>query len=333
SNLYLYSTNLRLSLLDVCPAMVEKEGVIAIDAKKISEIIKESPEEEIIIEEKEENRIKISSGNVVYNLPKSNHLDFPQKTITQPNSTSKIMATKLNEMIKKTIFAVAEDEGRGALGGILFEVINNKDRHLRLVATDAHRLSCIEKKEDKDEVFKDELRGIIIPRKGIQELRRLIEDIDDHIIDVWRAENIIFIKIEKTILSIQLIEGEFPEYKRVLSFCGEYKIKLSTKRVLESLKRVAVVLDDRFRYVKIALYEGKLIIGSYGSEAGEANEFIDVNYSGEKKEIYFNLRYLLDSFGCLEDDVILEIKGAKDPVRILPEKDNKHILIVMPMVF
>jgi DNA polymerase-3 subunit beta len=334
STLSLYATNLKVSFLDECPAIIEQEGSVALDSKKIFEIIKEAPGEDITLEKKENNRVKISSGKVVYSLAGNNPLEFPEKIKTREKEPSKITTTKLKEMIRKTLFAVAEDESKGGMGGILLEVIAGKERGLRMVATDAHRLSCIERKEDEGEEFKGDLHGIILPKKGVQELRKLLEETEGQIIGVWKEEGNLLIKKDRTILAIRLIEGEFPDYKRVLAFQGEDKIKLRTHQMLDALRRVSIVLEEKLRSIKILLSPGVMGVVACGGETGEAREDVEVEYGGGEREIYLNLRYIWDSLNCLDDEeCLLEIRGAKEPVRILPEKDSKHILIVMPMVF
>jgi DNA polymerase-3 subunit beta len=332
--LSLYATNLRVSFLDECPAITEKEGSIALDSKKIFEIIKESPGEDITIEKKENNRVKISSEKVVYTLAGNNPLEFPEKIKMREREPSKITTTKLNEMIRKTLFAVAEDESKGSMGGILWEVLDGKEKGLRMVATDAHRLSCIERREGEGEEFKKELHGVILPKKGVQELRKLLEEAGAQTIGVWKEEGNLLIKKDRTILAIRLIEGEVPDYKRVLAFQGEDKIKLRTLQTIDALRRVSIVLEEKLRSIKILLSPGAMGVVAYGGETGEAREDIEVEYNGSEREICLNLKYLWDSLNCLDDETfLLEIRGAKEPVRILPEKDSDHILVVMPMVF
>jgi DNA polymerase-3 subunit beta len=333
--LSLYATNLKISFMDECLATVEQEGSVALDAKKIFEIIKEAPGDEIILEKKENNWVKISSGKIVYSLAGNSALEFPEKIKVKEKEPTKIKAIKLTEMIKKTIFAVAEGEDKGIMGGELWEVSADDGRKLKMVATDAHRLSCVERREEGGEIFKEGLNNIIVPQKGLQEIRRLLEDAGGQMVELWVEEGNLVIKKDKTLLAIRLMEGEFPDYKKVLSFQGSNKIRINTLRLMDALKRVSIItLEDRMRIIKIILSPQTALIAAHSSETGEAKEEIEIDNGGSEQEIYFNLKYIWDSLNCLESEsFFLEIKGSKEPIKILPEKDSGHILIVMPMVF
>jgi len=332
--LFLYATNLKISLIDECSAVIEKEGTIALDAKRVYEIIKEAPNDEIVFEEKENTWVKISSGKIVYNLPGNNPQEYPERIKIKEKDPSIIMAPKLLEMVRKTAFAIAEDEGKGSIGALFWEIMDGEKKKLRLVATDAHRLSCIEREKGDKEQFTGDLHAILVPKKGVMELRKLLEDAGDEIIKIWKENENLLVKRDNTVLAIRLMEGEFPDYKKVLSFKGAHKIKLSTTALLDVLRRVSIVLEERLRIIKATLSAGVIRIVAHNSETGEAKEEMGVDYQGDEKEINLNLRYLWDSLNCLNDETFfLEMRGPTEPIRILPEKDVDHVLIVMPMVF
>jgi len=332
--LKLYATNLKISLMDECPAVVEREGSVALDAKKIFEIIKEAPHDEIILEKSENNWVKITSEKVVYSLAGNNPKEYPERIQIKEKPPSRVVATKIIEMIKKTIFAAAEDESKGSLGGLLWEVVGGRERRLRIVATDAHRLSCVERKEEEGESINEELNNIIVPKKGMLELKRLLEDIEGQMVDLWTEGGNLLVKKEKTLMAIGLIEGEFPDYKRVLSFKGESRIGINAQKLLSAIRRVSIILEERIRTIKILLSPGTIKIVAHNAEIGDASEEVGVDYVGNEREICLNLRYILDSLNCLESEgVFLEVRGPNEPIKILPEKDKDHTLIIMPMVF
>jgi DNA polymerase-3 subunit beta len=330
----LYATNLKVSLIDECPAIVERDGSVALDAKKIFEIIKEAPEEEIFLEKNENNWVKIKCGKIVYSLAGSNPLEYPEKIKVKEKDPSIVKAKKIIEMIRKTIFATAEDESRGSIGGVLWETSGGKEGKIRMVATDAHRLSYIERKEEEGERIKGELNNIIIPKKGMLELKRLLEDFNGQTIRLWVEGGSLLIKKENTVLIIRLIEGEFPDYKKVISFQGINKIKIKTPRFLDALRRVSIILEERMPTIKIIFLPGTIAVMARGGETGEAREEIEVDYKGSEQELYLNLRYIWDSLNSLEsENFFLETGGPKEPVKILSEKDDDYISIIMPMVF
>lgn len=331
----LYATNLKISLLDKCEAEIEREGKVLVDAKNIFEIIKESSDKKIFIEEKEKN-VYINYSKTFFNLPKYNLLDFPKKTEIesnfQINKFSKVNAKKLNEMLKKTIYAISDDESKSELRGSLLEVeLKDNFKVLKVISTDGHRLSFIEKKEEDNELYNEELNYTIIPKRGLQEINKLLEDENQNeIIKLWKDEKRIFINKNNTILSILLIEGEFPDYKRVLAYKGEVQIKIATLDLLEALKRVSILLDNK-KCLRVILKNKKFSL-NVSNELGEANEDIEIDFYGER-EFYINYRYLKEAISSIEDEFLLiELKGPKDPIKITPQNNKRHIIIIMPII-
>lgn len=328
-SLMLKATDLEVSIETSIPVRMLEEGKSTVSAKNFFEIIRELPEKEVQIHSKENHWIGIQCGKSNFNILGLAPEDYP----TLPSFTGKsgVKAKKdvLKSMIDHTLYAVSTDESRYQLNGVFLETAENGN--YRMVAADGYRLAYFEDKlldEGKDFLPK----GIIIPRKGIQEVRKLLETETAAVIDLAVEGNHLLVRGQSTFLSVRLIEGQFPDYRQVVPKNNSKSIELDRGEFLNSLKRVSLLANEKSRGVKFAISNGKLEISSNNPEIGEASEQIETAYKGDALEVGFNAKYVLDAVAVMsEDNILFELNDRVSPALVRSPKGNSSLSVVMPM--
>ncbi len=321
----LLATDLEVFIKDTSEASVEKEGSITLNARKLFEIVKELPEETVNITADDSGKATITSGKVRFNIMGLSAKDFPSFPEVDEKKLRPVDHEILKEMIDKTSFAVSTDETRYNINGFLLE---SGESIIRMVATDGHRLALIEKDAKG---FETEKTSAILPRKGVLELRKLLEEKDGEVLFGLTEKNAIT-KRDDTVINIRLFEGEFPDYKKVIPTDNDKEMLADRKGFLASLKRVSLLSPDRIRGVKFSLSKNRLVLSSSSAEIGDATEDLDVEYNGEDMEIAFNARYFTDALEVMDEDrVSLKLKDPLSPGLLTPVDGGGYTYIVMPM--
>jgi DNA polymerase-3 subunit beta len=239
-------------------------------------------------------------------------------------------------MIEKTVYAASNEESRYHLNGILFaQSKQGGEEILRMVATDGHRLSLVDRKNKK--IFGIEEKGIIMPKKGILEVKKIIGDRDDEgEMGIYFNGTHGFFKLGKSLTVIRLIEGEFPEYEQVIPKGNDRKLVMAKERVVSSLKRVSTMANERMEGVKFSLNANSVEMSSTHQDFGDAQEEIEVVYDGPPLQVGFNARYLLEALNVIEtEEVLMELKDEGSPGILRPSSPSagisNQISIIMPM--
>ncbi len=319
--------DLDIGIVSDHPAEVMKPGAVTLSAKYVFDIVQNLPEAQVTIKKLPNNYAEITSGSAHFKIVGMAPEEYPKLPKEENAPLVKISGNTLLEMIKKTSFAISTDETRYILNGVFFEP--REGGKLRMVATDGHRLSLIERELDGD--FK--LRGgVIIPRKGLLELKRLLDEAPDAECQLGFAENSALFKKPGLTMVMRLIDGQFPEYQRVIPKEGEKVVTISKARFQEGLKRIALLSADKSNAVKIGLTENQLRITSHNPDLGEAKDDIEVPYKSGDVSIGFNARYLLDVLSVLEgDEVVFELGDEHSPGVLRPPGEKSYTAVVMPM--
>ncbi len=321
------ATDLEIFIKDSCCAKIEKEGSITVNSKKFFEIIKELPEEEIDISISEAEKVTVKSGKAKFKIPGLNATEFPAFPTYEEKNIQKIETEILKEMIEKTLFATSTDENRYNINGVLFE---KSEDSIKMIATDGHRLAMVEKKGEKDFPGPGE-KGVILPRKGVLEIKKLIDEKDGDIELAFSDKNVI-IKKGATLMNIRLIEGEFPDYRQVIPENMDNTFIVDRMAFLSSLKRVSILSSDKIKGVKFVLSRKKLILNSSTPENGDATEEVAVDYDGEEMEIAFNAKYFIEALETLNDaQVKVELKEQLNPGLLKTVEKEGFYYVVMPM--
>jgi DNA polymerase-3 subunit beta len=325
-----------ISLSEVINADILREGSICIPTILVYEILRKIRAGSLIELEFDEGgaHVILSAGRSKFEIPCISSDDFPR--ILQDNSSwscsFSIPAPTLKNMIETVRFAVSNDEMRYALNGINFSFDSNAKK-LRAVATDRHRLACIDVDSSEDA---SSMPSIIIGKKTIGEIAKLLDEaIEPVAISVSETRIELSAKFESssTILSSRLIDGSFPEYEAILKINHDKKLTAGTKSFAEAIDRVSTVISDKTRVIKINLSRNLLQCSAVGPSSGAANEDIDVDYeSSGEMELSFDVKYLLDIAQHIDsDEVEILLTNADIAVSIRPVGVEGVYFALMPL--
>jgi DNA polymerase-3 subunit beta len=329
--IFITATDLEVGMRASYPAHIIKPGKITISAKKLYEIIKEFPEKEISFLAKDNCWVEIRCGKAIFNIVGLSPDEFPYFPYPEKENFIEFKTSIIKEMIEKTIFSISTDETKYNLNGIFFKFIDESDKPgLRLVATDGHRLALIQK-ELADPEIPELKKGVIFPRKGILELRKMAED-GDGTLKIGFMDNNAVIRKDQTVVVMRLVDGEFPDYGRVIPKNNDFIALISCDLFLHSLKRMAILSSEKSRGVKIFLKIGLLEISSSNPELGDAREEMEIDYQGPEISIGFNARYLIDILQVQNaKNITLHVKDNISPGLLRPENDATFTAVFMPM--
>jgi len=327
--LQLAATDLEVGLRSRHVAKVEKAGGLTISAKKLFEIVRELPDDHIELEANASSYLEIRCNRSRFTLAGTAAEEYPTLPEFSPEKTVPVSTALLSAMIDCTMYAASVDETRYNLNGVYFEVLPDTGV-IRLVATDGHRLACVDREIEGD--ISALSSGVIIPRKGLGELKRLVDEADAEQIDLAFAQNTGLARKGDVTLVMRLIEGEFPNYNQVIPKDVSRHLILAADPLIHSLRRVALLSSERNRAVKLELGDGQLVISSSNPDLGDAREELDVDYGGESLTIGFNARYLLDAVGAIgTKDIRMSFQDELSPARVSPPDDETTLGVVMPM--
>jgi DNA polymerase-3 subunit beta len=324
-NVNITATDLEIFIKDSCGAKVKKTGSITVNARKFFEIVKELPEETVNVSVSDGERVTVKSGKARFNIVGLPAKEFPAFPAIEEGRLARFDPQTLKEMVDKTSFAVSTDETRYNINGFLLE---KEDSLIRMVTTDGHRLAMIEK---ESEGIPGEKKGVILPRKGVNELRRLLEEKEDTFY-LGITKNNATMKKDSTVINIRLIEGEFPDYKQVVPKDNDQEVLANRETLLGSLKRVSILASDKIRGVKFGLEKGKMVLSSSSPEMGDAMEELEVDYKGSSMEIAFNAKYFIDVLEAIDEEAVqLILKDQLSPCILRPKNVDDYTYVVMPM--
>jgi DNA polymerase-3 subunit beta len=308
------------------PAEVIKEGSVALQAKSLYEIVRNLPENVVVLKKGANNRVEISSGTAEFRIVGQSAEEFPALPKVDSIPFVAVEVSSLLEMIEKTQFAISTDETRYNLNGVYFDP---GEETTKMVATDGHRLSMIEKPLAGKFGLK---RGVIIPRKGLMELRRLLLEETAAPGELGFSENSGVFKRQGLVMVMRLIDGQFPDYTQVIPTEGERQIALPRARFLETLRRVALIAADRTSAVRLELSPNQLRVTSQNPDLGEAKEDLVIDYQGPVMKIGFNARYLQDVLTAIDSDqVALDLADELSPGVVRPAGEKGYVAVIMPM--
>jgi len=327
------ATDLEIGFQNSYPAEIVKPGSITISGKKLLDITRETTSKNIYILEKDNNWIYISDNKAHYNLSSLPADEFPVLTEPEGIIMIEIDGKVLAEMINKTIYSITMEDTSFKLSGVFMEIINkDKEDFLRMVATDGHRLSLIDKKVPKLQEI-DIKQGVMIPKKGLMELNKLALE-NGNILFGLKHNNLVG-KKEEALIVIRLLDTKFPDYKEVILPKKEDKkniITINRNLLLESMRRMMIIGGDQYQGVKITTGTDYLEMVSVNPDLGDVEEKIEIKYDGEPIEIGFNPKYFIDVLQTMDSDVIfLDIKDQTSPCLITGEQDEGFLGLIMPM--
>jgi DNA polymerase III subunit beta len=335
--LVLSATDLEVGIKTEIAAEVIQPGPLTLSARKLFEIVRETEGEKVTIKTHDNDWFELRCGRARFKMmgldprsfpamPSPNGKDDEQKQNTVRGEL-KLPATEMANMIDKTIFAVSPDEARYNLSGVY--IIAPENGRVRMVATDGHRLSMI----DREATGFSMEGGVIIPRKGLVELRKLLDQAVGNEAQLVVDGQLAWLRRGATDLSMRLVEGEFPDYKGVIPGQSRYEIHVGRDALLNAMRRAAIFSNERYHGVKLAFAEGTLTVSSTSPDLGEASETLDIAFSGAEFSIGFNALYIQQVLNVIPSDSEA-VLGLSDEVTagvITTPSDSEFQYIVMPM--
>jgi len=322
--LKLTATDLDIGICSSIPVLTEQPGAITIPARKFFDIVKALPDgSEITLSMKKNNFVTIKSGKAhfkIIGLPKE---EFPQLPVFKDKDSITIEQATLKDMLNLTDFATSRDDTRYVLNGVLLTVTGEK---ISIVATDGRRLAAINKKLTKKTMVDKE---VIIPLKAIQEVKRML--VDEGEVNIKFGETQVQFTFPSSYVISRLIEGEFPNYKKVIPTRSQKEVKVARDEFLSAAKRASIFTDQDSMAIKLNIKKKKMTISKNTPYLGEAKEEIDIDYSGGNEiEIGFNPRYIIDVLKSLsEEEVVFEVNDPNKPGVV--RRGEEYTYVVLPM--
>ncbi len=325
------ATDREIGLVADYEAEIMREGDITLSARKLHEMVREIQGEMVHVVKNERDMVSLTCNKAVYRIPGIPADDYPVVADQEELPMFKIKGSTLREMIRKTAFAMSADEMRKNLNGVFLETENiGETTFIRMVATDGHRLSMARMDAGEKDFLVME-KGVIIPRKGLGEIRRLVDDEPGEVFLGIRP-GVCIVKTNHTLLRVSLIDGDYPDYRRVIPAEQGVVINLEKDTFLHALRRMSVISSDRYNGVIVTLSQGRIVLNSTNPDVGEANDEIEVSYQGEERSVGYNVTYLTDAIEVVDEErVEFEIGAGMKPGVIRAIGNENYFCIVMPL--
>jgi DNA polymerase-3 subunit beta len=302
-----------------------QDGETTIPARKLFEIVRALPDGSKVTVSQSGDKITVSAGRSRFILASLPANDFPSVDEVEATERVRVPEAGLKELIERTAFAMAQQDVRYYLNGLLFDL---RDKTLRCVATDGHRLALCESPLDGGAQSK---RQIIVPRKGVQELQRLLEG-GDRELELEVGRNHIRVKRDDVTFTSKLIDGRFPDYEAVIPIGADREVKVDREVLRAALQRAAILSNEKYRGVRVEVSPGQLRINAHNPEQEEAQEEIEADTRVDGLAIGFNVNYLLDALSALRDEhVVLQLRDANSSALVREAGSEKCRHVVMPL--
>lgn len=327
--LEIIATDLEVSAKILLDAQIETQGSFCINSKNIADILRELPNDEVILSVDESNLLNLSCKKINYSLLITNSEDFPQLSFQNQSSEFKLQTKQVAHIINKTSHAISTDETRLYLNGIFLQMTDSK---LRAVAIDGHRLALLDTHEFLGE-NKYLVDGVIVPRKGISELKKIAETYPEDEVSISLDDSFMFVNARNEYyLSIRLIAREYPKYQTVIPSKTVNRFHIDRNAVLNAVKRIKILSNEKTNGVKLNIKKDELVISTNHPALGQATETLPITYDGKATEIGFNAKYLIESLSVLnESDVTFEFNNELSPVVIKADDLPEFLGIIMPL--
>ncbi len=317
------ATDLEVELVAQAEVSVEAGGEITVSGRKLLDICRALPEGATVDLSVSGEKVIVRAGRSKFSLATLPAAEFPTVEDIKAGQTVTVDQSVLGRLIEKTHFSMAQQDVRYYLNGMLLET---GGKHLRAVATDGHRLALCEAEVD---TAVDE-QQVIVPRKGVLELQRLLSG--EGSVDVELGENHVRIQLEGIRFTSKLIDGRFPEYDRVIPKDSSNELTSDRDALRSALQRTAILSNEKYRGIRLIIRDSGVVMQAHNPEQEEAEEELEVAYSGEDIEIGFNVNYLLDALGGVDgEEVRMSVQDGNSSCLIRKPGSEECKFVVMPM--
>lgn len=318
-------TDLEVEMIARAPVEDGQDGETTIPARKLFEIVRALPDGSKITVSQSGDKIMVQAGRSRFSLASLPAHDFPSIDEIDAGESMQVPEAVLKELIERTAFAMAQQDVRYYLNGLLFDL---RDDVLRCVATDGHRLALCEATLHGPGQGK---RQIIVPRKGVQELQRLLEGGDrDLELEVGRSH--IRVRRDDVTFTSKLIDGKFPDYEAVIPIGADREVRIDRDVLRAALQRTAILSNEKYRGVRVEVSPGQLRISAHNPEQEEAQEEVEADTRVDDLAIGFNVNYLLDALTALRGEhVVLQLRDANSSALVREADNERSRHVVMPL--
>lgn len=326
-------TDLEIGLKQTVPAEVFETGILTLPAKKLFEIARESSCDTLSFQEQEKNWVDIAAGSSQYKLAGMLSDEFPMFPEYDEENMVATESSVFADIIDKTIFSIAHDkENMYSLTSAFFQKEEAGDkRFLKFITSDGHRLTIMTKEVDK-KIDKIKFNPVtLIPRRGVQEIRKFCDDKDSFSFGIEKKQAVF--KSDESLLIIRLMQGEFPDFQSIIKVISKDNVvEIDRVRFLEALKRINLFTEDMFKAIKIDIADNHMVLSSQNADFGSAKDEFDTVYTGVPLSLGFNCRYFIDTLQVMEGNIVKAyINSDESPCLIESDDDEGFVSIVMPM--
>jgi len=279
----------------------------------------------------ENGQIRILLGRIVYRIAGLPATEFPTILEYEEVPTSVIHGKMLADMIERTVYASSTNELQPNMNGVYMELEETQiGACLKMVATDGHRLA-IAYGPPKEHGGMTLNQGILVPRRGVMEIKRLVEEATNGV-QIGIEKGTMIIKADGSTLKVGLIDAEFPEYRRAIPQDQGITLCLRRDTLLHALRRMSVVADDEYHGVIITLQDHVALLHSNSPSLGEAKEELEIPYEGNEVKVGYNVRYLLEAIEAVDgEELLLEIRENNRPGVVRPIESDRYAAYIMPL--
>ena len=325
SEVTLTGTDLEVEIVAQVKTERSASGELTLPARKLLDICRALPEGAAIDIRKEGEKASVKSGKSRFSLLTLPAADFPNIQAPQWDQSINIPQAVLRNLLQQTHFCMAQQDMRYFLNGLLVELSGSQ---LRVVGTDGHRMAISESKLEGDV---QDLKQIIIPRKGVHEFMRLLEDVSSPV-ELQLNANHVRARTADFVFTSKLIDGKYPDYTKVIPASQNKLVRVEREALRESLSRAAILSNEKYRGVRLTLANNGLKISAHNPEQEEAQEEISADYSGEAMEIGFNVSYMLEAISALHSQqVVIGLTDANSSCTISSPDTKTPLYVIMPM--
>lgn len=323
--LSLTGTDLEVEMVARCAVDDAGDGEATIPARKLFDIVRALPDGSKVTVSQAGDKITVQAGRSRFTLASLPANDFPSIDEVEATERVSVPEAALKELIERTAFAMAQQDVRYYLNGLLFDLA---DKRLRCVATDGHRLALCEAALDETVQTK---RQIIVPRKGVQELQRLLEG-GERVLALEMDRNHIRVRRDDVTFTSKLIDGRFPDYEAVIPIGADREVRIDREVFRAALQRAAILSNEKYRGVRIEVSPGQLRINAHNPEQEEAQEEVEAETKVDDLAVGFNVNYLLDALSALRDEtVVLALRDANSSALVREAANERSRHVVMPL--
>ena len=323
--LSLTGTDLEVEMVSRRAVDDAQDGETTIPARKLFDIVRALPDGSKVVISQSGDKITVQAGRSRFTLSSLPAGDFPSVDEVEATETIAVPEAALKELIERTAFAMAQQDVRYYLNGLLFDL---GDTRLRCVATDGHRLALCETTLEDAVQTK---RQIILPRKGVTELQRLLEG-GDKTLELELGRNHLRVKRDDVTFTSKLIDGRFPDYEAVIPIGADREVTIDRELLRAALQRVAILSNEKYRGVRMEVSPGLLRINAHNPEQEEAQEEVEADTKVDELAVGFNVNYLLDALTALRgEQVVIKLRDANSSALVREATDERSRHVVMPL--